>query len=325
MKKNTDKTNVMRILEQKKIPYTSYDYTDTGVISGSEVAAVLNQDPRQVFKTLVTVGHSGENYVFLVPVEEELNLKKAAKSVGEKSISMIKSKELLALTGYIHGGCSPIGMKKQFKTVIDASAENFDTIIFSGGKIGYQVEVSLDALKKVLKFTLEEVADAYTRAKSEFVEKYTRGARIVRLVDCPKLKEQVAQWFHEKWGIPLEAYQESMEECLTNKSSVPQWYLAMEGERIVGGMGVIENDFHDRKDLAPNVCAVYTEPDRRCNGIAGKLLHFVCADMKKKGIDTLYLVTDHTSFYERYGWEFLCMVQGDGEPELTRMYVHREQ
>jgi len=146
---------------------------------------------------------------------------------------------------------------------------------------------------------------------------------IIRLVDRPDLKERAAQWFHEKWGIPLEAYRESMEECLTQKSAVPQWYLAMEDGQILGGLGVIENDFHDRKDLAPNVCAVYTEEAKRGQGIAGALLDRVCKDMSDKGIDTLYLVTDHTSFYERYGWEFLCMVQGDGEPGLTRMYVHK--
>ncbi len=118
MKKNAEKTNVMRILEQKKISYTSHCYVDTGVISGVDVAIVLNQDPSQVFKTLVTNGSSDNNYVFLVPVLKELDLKKAAKSVGEKNISMLKSKDLLPLTGYIHGGCSPIGMKKQFRTVM---------------------------------------------------------------------------------------------------------------------------------------------------------------------------------------------------------------
>ena len=148
---------------------------------------------------------------------------------------------------------------------------------------------------------------------------------IVPLRDRPGLKEQAARWFHEKWGIPLQAYRESMEACLAGGNAVPQWYVALEGDRIIGGLGVIENDFHDRKDLAPNVCAVYTEADRRCRGVAGTLLEHVCADMKEKGIDTLYLVTDHTSFYERYGWSFLCMVQGDGEPDLSRMYVHRAE
>lgn len=159
MKSSIEKTNVMRALDQKKIPYTSHCYADTDAISGVEVATVLNQNPNRVFKTLVTIGASKSNYVFLVPVHKELDLKKAAKSVGEKSISMIKSKDLLPLTGYIHGGCSPIGMKKQFKTVIDASAANFATIFFSAGKIGYQVEVSLDELKKILRFELNEVAE----------------------------------------------------------------------------------------------------------------------------------------------------------------------
>ena len=147
---------------------------------------------------------------------------------------------------------------------------------------------------------------------------------LVPLRDKPDMLQKAAAWFHQKWGVPMEAYRESMEDCLTGKGPVPQWYLALDGERIVGGMGVIENDFHHRKDLAPNVCAVYTEEDRRCQGIAGALLGLVCRDMKELGIPTLYLVTDHTSFYERYGWEFFCMVQGDGEPGLTRLYVHHE-
>lgn len=157
MKKNTEKTNVMRILDQKKIPYKTYCYIDSGVISGIDVAAVLKQDPQQVFKTLVTIGNSDSHYVFLLPVHRELDLKKAARAVGEKNISMIKSKDLLPLTGYIHGGCSPIGMKKPFRTVIDASAAVFDTIIFSAGKIGYQVETSLEELKKVIRFELNDL------------------------------------------------------------------------------------------------------------------------------------------------------------------------
>ena len=147
--------------------------------------------------------------------------------------------------------------------------------------------------------------------------------QIVRLIDKPEMKEQMALWFSEKWSVPLQAYLESMDEALSGKTPVPQWYVAMEGSRIIGGLGVIENDFHNRKDLTPNVCAVYTEPDKRCQGVAGALLRFVCDNMKAKGIDTLYLLTDHTAFYERYGWEFLCMVQGDGESELSRMYVRR--
>ena len=153
MKKN-EKTNVMRILDQKKISYLSHYYADTEAISGVEVAAVLNQNPEQVFKTLVTVGNSKNYFVFVIPVEKELDLKKAAKAVGEKSIAMVKSKELLPLTGYIHGGCSPIGMKKQFRTTVHVTAGNFDTIIFSGGRIGCQVELSLEDLKKVVRLEL---------------------------------------------------------------------------------------------------------------------------------------------------------------------------
>ena len=152
-----EKTNVMRILEQKKIKHETHSYVGTGAVSGSEVASALSQSPKRVFKTLVTVGKSKNNYVFVIPVEKELNLKKAAKIVGEKSIDMLKSKDLLSLTGYIHGGCSPIGMKKFFKTVIDISAEDYDTIIFSAGKIGYQVEMSLSELSKVIRFTTADI------------------------------------------------------------------------------------------------------------------------------------------------------------------------
>ena len=159
MSKKDEKTNVMRILDQKKIEYKSYSYLQTGAVNGMEVAEALDEDPGMVFKTLVTVGKSKINYVFVVPVNKELNLKKAAHSAGEKSIEMIKQKELLPLTGYVHGGCSPIGMKKQFTTTIDKSAGEHEKIIFSAGKIGYQVEVALDDLEKVVRFQLAEVAE----------------------------------------------------------------------------------------------------------------------------------------------------------------------
>ena len=145
-----EKTNVMRILEQHKIKYQSYYYGDTSAISGVEVATALNQDFRRVFKTLVTVSNSKKYYLFMIPVDKELDLKKAAKSVSCKSVSMLPSKELLPLTGYVHGGCSPIGMKKEFLTVIDSSALEFTTIIFSAGKIGYQVEVAVCDLEHLL-------------------------------------------------------------------------------------------------------------------------------------------------------------------------------
>lgn len=151
------KTNVMRILEQKKIPYKHYSYEGSGIISGVEVATYLHQNPSQVFKTLVTISKNKTYYVFLVPSNKELDLKKAAKSIKAKSIEMIKSKDLLNVAGYIHGGCSPIGMKKTYKTVIDESAKDFDTIIYSAGKTGYQVETSLKDLKKIINFSLYNI------------------------------------------------------------------------------------------------------------------------------------------------------------------------
>lgn len=147
-----DKTNVMRILDQKKIKYIPHTY-DNSITNGMEVANALNLDPNKVFKTLVTVGASKRNYVFVVPVNSELDLKKAASLANEKSIEMIKSKELLDLTGYIHGGCSPIGMKKPFRTFMNESALNFDNVIFSAGKIGYQVEMNPNDLKKLINIT----------------------------------------------------------------------------------------------------------------------------------------------------------------------------
>ena len=147
--------------------------------------------------------------------------------------------------------------------------------------------------------------------------------KIIKIEEHEELIERASKWFHQKWGVPKVAYVESMKECLENETPVPQWYIVMDEGEIVAGLGVIENDFHDRKDLTPNVCAVYVEPEYRCKGIAGEMLNFVCAEFSTKGIDTLYLITDHDSFYEKYGWEFLCMVQGDGEPNMSRMYRHQ--
>ena len=152
-----NKTNVMRILDRFKIEYKHYTYADTDAISGIEVATVLGQNPEQVFKTLVTVAKSKKYYVFMLPVAHELDLKKAAKSVNEKSIEMIKQKELLPLTGYIHGGCSPIGMKKFFKTVIDISSNNFNTICISAGKVGSQIEINVEDISKVIKIEFADV------------------------------------------------------------------------------------------------------------------------------------------------------------------------
>lgn len=159
--KNSEKTNVMRILDKHKVIYKRHYYThDNGAVSGAEVADILKQNPMQVFKTLVTSGKSGQHYVFVIPVCKELELKKAAEAVGEKSIAMIKEKELLPLTGYVHGGCSPIGMKKLFPTIIDKDGKNYGTIIFSGGKIGCQVELSLEGLKKIIPFQLADISNS---------------------------------------------------------------------------------------------------------------------------------------------------------------------
>jgi len=151
MGKKEDKTNVYRLLEQKKISYIPHTYKELGLTNGAEIAKALGEDPERVFKTLVTVGKSKQNYVFVIPVEEELDLKKAAKAVGEKSIAMIHQKELLPLTGYVHGGCSPIGMKKVFPTTIHETAKDYETMIFSGGKVGYQAEVAPQDLEKMVR------------------------------------------------------------------------------------------------------------------------------------------------------------------------------
>lgn len=154
-----EKTNVMRILDQKKVQYIPHSLDTNSSASGAEVAKILGKQPESVFKTLVTVGKSGNKYVFVVPVNKELNLKKAAKAVKEKSIEMLKSKELLPLTGYVHGGCSPIGMKKFFTTTVDQSAKDLAAICFSAGKIGYQVELKPDDLIKVIRFQFADITD----------------------------------------------------------------------------------------------------------------------------------------------------------------------
>lgn len=156
MGKKEEKTNVMRTLDQKKVPYIPHlFYADTR--SGEEIAKILGEDPSRVFKTLVTTGKTGQHYVFDIPVNEELDLKKAAKAVGEKSIDMLPQKELLPLTGYIHGGCSPIGMKKQFPTVFHQTAHDYDHIFVSGGRVGSQVEVHLEDLSKIFRYSLADL------------------------------------------------------------------------------------------------------------------------------------------------------------------------
>ncbi len=143
---------------------------------------------------------------------------------------------------------------------------------------------------------------------------------IVKINDRPELIGEAAKWFCDKWGVPEEEYEKSMKQSL--RCPVPRWYVVLRDGGIIAGAGVIENDFHDRPDLSPNVCAVYVEEEMRRRGIAGKLLDFICRDMKKAGVGTLYLLTGHEGFYERYGWEFYCLAHGFGEDEPSRMYVH---
>jgi predicted acetyltransferase len=146
--------------------------------------------------------------------------------------------------------------------------------------------------------------------------------KYITLRQKPAIMDEAAQWFNSKWGVPKEAYLECMQEYLSGETEYG-WYLCLDGDKIVGGMGVIANDFHDRKDLTPNVCAVYTEDDYRKKGIAGNLLNMTVEDLRTKGISPVYLVTDHTGFYERYGWEFFCLARGEGEANSSRMYIHR--
>lgn len=145
--------------------------------------------------------------------------------------------------------------------------------------------------------------------------------KIVPIKEQPELIEQSALWFHSKWNVPISAYKESMVESL-EKNAVPSWYVVLKNEEIIAGMGVIENDFHLRKDLTPNICAVYTEEHERGKGIGKELLQYVCQDMHNKGIDTLYLMTDHNSLYEKFGWTFVGMVENEGNKTFSRMYQH---
>ncbi|MCR5416878.1 MAG: Cys-tRNA(Pro) deacylase [Pseudobutyrivibrio sp.] len=157
MAKKDDKTNVMRLLDQKKIAYEHFSLDDAEGLSGEEIAEKLSENPAQAFKTLVTTGKTGTHYVFVIPVAAELDLKKAASAVGEKNIEMLKQKDLLPLTGYVHGGCSPIGMKKFFTTVIDASANNFEEIFFSGGKVGHQLKVAVADISKIIRVDFKDI------------------------------------------------------------------------------------------------------------------------------------------------------------------------
>lgn len=146
---------------------------------------------------------------------------------------------------------------------------------------------------------------------------------IIKISSHEEFKEKASKWFSDKWNIPVIHYINSMNECIESKTGVPEWYIATINDKIIGGLGVIENDFHDRIDLTPNICAVYVEEEYRNLGVASNLLEYVCNDMSSKNINTLYLITDHDSFYERYRWEFLCMVKNN-DNSMSRMYIHQK-
>ena len=211
-------------------------------------------------------------------------------------------------------------LSKYDNTTVRIICENGDT--FTGACEWYPWEFGRD------EYNVEEeslrIGDYVIFANQIQRIELLRREACIPVRDWPEAKEEIALWFHERWHIPLEAYRESVIDCFGRENGVPQWYVVVRGSRIIAGCGVIKNDFHERKDLTPNVCAVYVDEEYRNQGIAGFMLQYACDDMAVMGFDTLYLLTDHTGFYERYGWQFLCMVRGD-DGKLSRMYVHHSQ
>ena len=215
---------------------------------------------------------------------------------------------------------SDLGLLQKFLSEADESRAG-DAHAAASAKIKREFAGTDQANLACIQTRALELFRAHTK---EMVRKNesARGYSYIDLRQSPQLKDIAAEWFSEKWNIPVTAYLACMDDYLTGKTEYG-WFLCLDGNQIVGGLGVIENDFHDRKDLTPNVCAVYTEKEYRCKGIAGRLLGMAVEDLRAKGISPVYLLTDHVGFYERNGWEFLCMVQGDGESEMSRMYVHK--
>ena len=308
-----------RMLEKYKYPYLSIDHLKMGLIrSGNTNLTPLDDEAltdylwpivREIIKTAI------ENHQNLI-VEGCYVPFDWRKDFAKEYLTDIRFICLAMTEDYIdkhHGDI--VGNSSVIESRLDDSDCTLSDLkddnrqICEGFlRVGEQVTLIDDSFERVI-----EVFCLNDREK---------GYQYVTLRERPDLKEAAATWFHSKWSVPKESYLDCMEAYLNHETEYG-WYLCLDGSRIIGGMGVIENDFHDRKDLSPNVCAVYTEEEYRCQGIAGKLLNMVVEDMKSKGITPLYLVTNHTGFYERYGWEFLCLVQGDGESELSRMYIHR--
>jgi GNAT superfamily N-acetyltransferase/gluconate kinase len=308
-----------RMLEKYKYPYLSIDHLKMGLIrSGNTNLTPLDDEAltdylwpivREMIKTAI---ENRQNLIVegcYVPFDWR-------KDFAEVYLADIRF-ICLAMTGdYIDKHHEDIIGSS---SVIESRLDDSDCTLSSLKEDNQRIcEGSLKAGEQVtlIDESFERVIEVFCRDDRE------KGYQYVTLRERPDLKETAATWFHGKWNVPEEAYLECMEAYL-NGATDYGWYLCLDGSRIIGGMGVIENDFHDRKDLSPNVCAVYTEEGYRCQGIAGKLLNMVVEDLRSKGISPLYLVTNHTGFYERYGWEFLCLVQGDGEPELSRMYIHK--
>ena len=308
-----------RMLEKYKYPCLSIDHLKMGMIrSGNTSLTPLDDEAltgylwpivREMIKTAI---ENRQNLIVegcYVPFDWR-------KDFSEAYLTEIRF-ICLAMTGeYIDKHFGDIAGNS---SVIESRLDDSDCTLSNLKEDNRQVcEGFLQAGEQVtlIDENFERVIDFLCRDDSE------KGYRYITLRDRPDLKEAAATWFHSKWNVPKEAYLECMEAYLNHETEYG-WYLCLDGSRIIGGMGVIENDFHDRKDLSPNVCAVYTEEGYRCQGIAGKLLNMVVEDLRSKGISPLYLVTNHTGFYERYGWEFLCLVQGDGEPQMSRMYIHR--
>jgi len=185
---------------------------------------------------------------------------------------------------------------------------------------GAALEIAPDSAHPFMKPGDGSIVEAWLRSAMDDAD--GKGLAFVNLRERPGLSERAAAWFHEKWGVPEAAYLERIR-AYVNGGTEYGWYLCLEDGRIVGGLGVIDNDFHDRRDLSPNVCAVYTEAACRGRGIAGLLLELAVEDMRARGVSPLYLVSDRIGFYERYGWEFLCTVREEDTGKPTRMYVHR--
>lgn len=265
-------------------------------------------------------------YIPLDPDQDRPNVEEQRKDPGslysevKKLISLRQEHKALQNPGKIEFVCDG-AKEKPLAYIRSCDKEKILIIINPGNR---KTRISLDGCPG--KVIYQTGAGAKYENREWVIEPktavYIRLYRLLDLKEEPELMQQAAEWFHDKWSVSTEAYLSCMKAYLDGATQLG-WYLCLDEDKIIAGMGVIENDFHDRKDLTPNVCAVYTEADCRKQGIAGELLHMVVEDMRKKEMMPLYLLTDHTSFYERYGWEFLCMVQGDGEDKLSRMYIHR--